>query len=542
MAVIFDGDLIDDADATTGWSAGAQDTDSEIQGAACMGAKASNATVDFVYTIQGGDPIASFDFSAAGADFGKHIFVWLNCLTPNLDLKSGGGLGIIVGDGTNQGIWFVGGDGSEADDPYKGGWFNFIIDPSRDFDAILAGTWTVSGNPAQLTAVTEFGGRVKTIATIMGNFNNALCDVIRVGKGLILTGGDETDPHDMAVLLAADEGTKDNRYGVLGSRSGVLFAKGTIQIGDGTELTYFEDSDQTIVWEDVPVAVDFHKWIQEDNGNVRWGNIQGSGASRIGSGGAALSSAASTAPLTFDIAAGTFTEFDRAEYAGCIIKTNGGAVLLGEKGQMIGCLFDGCGEIAENGIDIVGGTIQNSVAASNEGALLMDSNGANLSGITFNSNDRAVRLSVQGNRTFTSFDFNSNAFDILNDSGDELTVTVASGGNVSTIDNATTDSETLIANPITLTLTGIKDNSEVRIYDTGTQDERDGIETVSNPPGTFTFAYNFTPADFVDIVVMNVEGADGKFQWFKLANFELAASDASLPINQLIDRNYENPS
>ena len=42
--------------------------------------------------------------------------------------------------------------------------------------------------------------------------------------------------------------------------------------------------------------------------------------------------------------------------------------------------------------------------------------------------------------------------------------------------------------------------------------------------------------------VMNVEGVDGKFQWFKLVNFELADSDATLPINQLVDRNYENPA
>jgi hypothetical protein len=163
-------------------------------------------------------------------------------------------------------------------------------------------------------------------------------------------------------------------------------------------------------------------------------------------------------------------------------------------------------------------------------------------GLTFNSNDRAVRLNVQGDRTFTTLFFNGNTFDILNDSGDELLVTVAAGGNASSIDNATTDSETEIENPVTLTLTDIKDNSEVRIYDTGTQNERDGVETVSNPPGTFTFQYNFVASDFVDIVVMNVDGADGKFQWFKQVNFELASTDASLPISQLVDRNYENPA
>jgi hypothetical protein len=535
VAVTFDGFTIDDADAATGWTGGANDTDSEIQGTGCYGGKVSGGTTDFVYTIQGGDPVSSFDFSATGTHFGNHIYVWLNCLTPTLDLKSNGGLAIIVGDGTNQAAWYVGGDGTEADDPYRGGWFNFIIDPSRDFDEIISGTWTLGGNPAQLTAVTEFGGRVSTVATIMGNFFNGLIDVVRVGKGLILTGGDETDPHNMDVLIASDEGTKNNRYGVLATRSGVIFIKGAITVGDGTTLTYFDDQSQVMVWEDTPVATDFHKWVQEDNANVRWGTITGSGSSRIGANGALMIAAAASAPLTVDLDSGSVTDIDRKEYGGCTFRTNGGGMELGEGGQVISAVFDGCGEVGENGAEIVNSTIQNSNALSTEGALRIDGNGSNLVNLTFNSNDRATRLNTQGDRTYTNFNFSGNNIDVLNDSGDELTVVVSGGGNASSVENATTDSETTIDNQITLTVTNIAANSEIRILAAGTSTELDGSENVTG--GTFAYSYNYVASTFVDIIVHHVTD----YQWLKVANYELEAGDTNLQVNQLPERNYDNP-
>jgi len=245
------GTVITSADSATNWSAGALDTDSEIQGTGCIGNKVSNATQIFLYDYSG---TGSFDFSAGGADWGNVIVVWLNCLTPTLDTLTNGGLRIQVGDGTNTGDWYVGGDGSVAGDPYKGGWFPFVVHPNTQFDAVT-GSWTTSGNPGQLTAVDRFGGVVKTVSTIMGNFNNGLIDQIVVGEGLRIEDGDPSDPATFTGLVAADEGTKNNKYGFVRSDSGVIFAQGKIEVGHdtGTTTTYFEDSGKKIIFTDAPV-------------------------------------------------------------------------------------------------------------------------------------------------------------------------------------------------------------------------------------------------------------------------------------------------
>lgn len=277
--------LVSNADSATNWSAGALDTDSEVQGTGCIGAKVSNATQDFVYDYSG---TGSFDFSVGGTDEGAHIYVWLNCLTPTLDTFANGGLGIIAGNGTDSGIWYVGGQGEN----YGGGWKCFVIDTARDFDAIIAGTWTTTGNPAQLTAVDQIGGRVKTISTIMGNFNNGLIDQIRVGYGLILEDGDGTTPGDFDELLSADEGTKNNRYGVIRKVGGVYLVQGEIQIGHdtGTTVSRFEDDSKVVVFEEALdprdgtslVAADFYGIVVQNNTYCRLGDSSGTGASTLG--------------------------------------------------------------------------------------------------------------------------------------------------------------------------------------------------------------------------------------------------------------------
>lgn len=85
---------------------------------------------------------------------------------------------------------------------------------------------------------------------------------------------------------------------------------------------------------------------------------------------------------------------------------------------------------------------------------------------------------------------------------------------------------------VTLTLTGLLAGSEVRIYAAGTQTELTGIES----SGT-TFAYTYTFASqSVDIVVFALSRLP-----IRLTNFALPATDADLPIQQQIDRQYENP-
>ena len=85
-----------------------------------------------------------------------------------------------------------------------------------------------------------------------------------------------------------------------------------------------------------------------------------------------------------------------------------------------------------------------------------------------------------------------------------------------------------------LTLTGLPVNTEVRILESGTQNEYAGSENVVS--GTFSWAYEYTPGMAVDIAILNMD-----YQFQRLNNISLTSTGISIPIQLIPDRNYINP-
>jgi hypothetical protein len=83
---------------------------------------------------------------------------------------------------------------------------------------------------------------------------------------------------------------------------------------------------------------------------------------------------------------------------------------------------------------------------------------------------------------------------------------------------------------ITLTLTGIVPNSDIVILDAGTTNERVNVD--SNPTSTYNYVYSNT--GLVDIKVYK----QGYVPFISIRNYNLSTTDASLPIQQIIDRNF----
>lgn len=84
-----------------------------------------------------------------------------------------------------------------------------------------------------------------------------------------------------------------------------------------------------------------------------------------------------------------------------------------------------------------------------------------------------------------------------------------------------------------LTLTGIKDNSEVRIYNAGTTDELTGAENVTG--GSFSWQYDYSIYSSVDIVVHALG-----YVYYRIESISLPNSGLTIPIDQQIDRTYSN--
>jgi hypothetical protein len=95
---------------------------------------------------------------------------------------------------------------------------------------------------------------------------------------------------------------------------------------------------------------------------------------------------------------------------------------------------------------------------------------------------------------------------------------------------ATQDATINIINPSVLTLTGLQVNTEVRVYDAGTINELGGVEN----SGTVE-SFDLLGVNAVDIVILALE-----FEYLRLENVP-TTSNITLPIQQLPDRNYENP-
>ena len=83
----------------------------------------------------------------------------------------------------------------------------------------------------------------------------------------------------------------------------------------------------------------------------------------------------------------------------------------------------------------------------------------------------------------------------------------------------------------TLTLSGLEDGTEVRVYDAGTQTELAGQESVAG--GTFSANVR---ANAVDIVIHALG-----FLNRRIEGVDTSSGDVSLPIQQRVDRQYGNP-
>jgi len=79
----------------------------------------------------------------------------------------------------------------------------------------------------------------------------------------------------------------------------------------------------------------------------------------------------------------------------------------------------------------------------------------------------------------------------------------------------------------------LKNPSEVRIFDEGTTTELAGEENITD--GTFTWVFDPAVYPAVDIAVLSLG-----YQNIRFTNFPLTLADTNIPVQQIVDRQYEN--
>ena len=230
--------LINACDATTDWdlaigsgAGGGVNTDVVKQGTGSIARRIDNADKGFGYDLGAGNEL---DFSADGADVGKRIFFWVNILQPGFINTMRFRMSSSTSDpGLNWQDWTV-----FPDNPYEGGWYRAVVDPMAPGSAQAAGGMNESA--------IRWVAFMFDMQDVGGNLPNCYIDEIRIGTGLVITGGTGIDKFGWNEIADVDD---TNAYGLVQRRSGVFFVVGDIQFGDGSGDCYFEDKDSVVVWE-----------------------------------------------------------------------------------------------------------------------------------------------------------------------------------------------------------------------------------------------------------------------------------------------------
>lgn len=366
-------------DGTGGTPSAISETDVFIQGTGSCSVKVSNQGVALAYGTSG------LNLSATNT----HLYIWCNMLAGGLmkvrDSTSEPGLAIIVSSdatlstGSNYKMWAV--DGS---DTYPGGWVRYVIDLSK--------TATISTGTLNLSSVQHVGMYCNTRPNT-AKFDNMAIDRIdyTTGAGLRVYGTSTTDD-TFGDILTADEGTVNNKYGIVTSKEGIIYCRGRIELGDdvSTNAATLTDVDKVVVWEDPRyydgtadascVSSTLYRLDVVGNAtgatSVTLGKKVGTGDTASGRNGMLFVSAGPNVDVDFDDGNVNTMKLYGSELRGII-----GTIAWGTNTahECIGVTFNGC-----NQFDPVGGIIMRDVKfvsvwddgtadASNRSALLWNS-------------------------------------------------------------------------------------------------------------------------------------------------------------------------
>jgi len=570
MAIIDGRTVLDTAEATTNWVddsggsfPGGTNSDTAIKGNVSIAERVSNSTLGFF-----------FDAGSAQNWENNTFYFWWNVSTAGLlDTLANGGVRMRFCGATITDYFEVHLAGS---DTYSGGWTMSVVSIEEARTAAVAGdpnTGTSGTVPA--TSAIRYAGIYFDMANMVsGNVDNCFVDhcwrLPQNTPGIRVEGENTgSTPWTWADLVdAADPGDTTKAWGTVFRRDGVVFVNTPIQFGtdDATNATDdFVDSNEVVFWEDQRVPDDFYELtiLGASGGsatqNFSLGSRSGAGAASTGSQGGVIG-----APLTGFAPRWNLTmvdaDIDVAELLGVtLLHTN--VIDMGNNNAEIRSCTIGDGTLIyhSGGSSAGAGTgdfSRNTVFDSNtaDGVALIETEDP--SGIVNNvftfSDGHAIEITTLGVDTaftFTGNIFNgyggtdgdnlvsssgSNDAEVFNDSGREVTFNIGGGGTTIAARNGIS-ATTIVNNNVSITLTGMRDNTEVRVCSLA-GDELAGIENATaGTPDNREFTFALAAGTIVDITVFNIN-------WIlppnnRIEDFTIPATDGSIPISQVTDRN-----
>jgi len=421
--------------------------------------------------------------------------------------------------------------------------------------AVTAGTFASFDSTS---TTMDVGAHYTTLSKALGGGNNCYLDIIRYGgqtDGIQVAGGTTGDRGTFSEVAAEDRSTTDGKaHGIIREyTAGAYGVQGTLRLGDlVTGTSYFESTNESLTFEDRLVSDD--KFALYTDANATGTNV------------VILTNSVITSArpgVTVDFSAANMNELT---LTGCTFSGMRRTVSFPTDAngttrihEVSTTTFNDCDQIDPGNTTFSDCTIQNydstiaSATGSGNGAVLLDADGsAKWSGLNFVSRGtgHAIYITATGTYDFTDFSYTGYASVdgstgnevVYNNSGGDVTINVVGGDNPTVRNGA--NANTVVNNNISINVTNLKDNTEVRVYETSTIDntppytaptEIAGIENATT--GTTdnrSFSFGLAAGTGITIRTFNKD-------WIAADVVITPSSSQDVQISQRQDRVYSNP-
>lgn len=482
--------VIDNAEATTNWGG---DTFALNSGEFVQG----NNSVECALTTNGNNDVyvtGSWDFSTQD----EHLRLWF-LITFVGNLAASNAIQVFLYDGTNTAYYYW-----DKSSSYNGGW---------DQAVIYTGDTPDSGS-VNKSSITRIGIRFVTSTKPRNVPYNALFDAWTYGDGFTVHGGTSIDPLTWDEIATADA---VGAYRIVEKVNGVYFLRGDVQIGDGTNTTYFEPSGQVAVYVDEQINTGLYNIGFVDSA---------SNLTNIDISGGAWS--AGTQRFTIDASDTDINAFTidglQVSLAGTIDFHTGATVQ--------NTSFSDCYQIDPSGATFENNTISNYSETAVNGAILWPG-GTTVSDCSFLNCDEAIEITQTVDQTFDGLIFSGNTDDVhLNNGGTSIDVNKTNGANPTTYVATGGGTVTFTASFI-LTLENVPSGVQATIVNSSTRTE------LKNEVSTgVDITYSHGGGETVDILFIGLNYDPNTSDVF---NLTLPNANRTITVDLIDDPNYDNP-
>lgn len=522
----FDGQRVTDAESTTNWVAASAtvglEPDFKYQGSNSISGQVKTAEIGFYYR----NAALSWNFSTVRR-------VWMaKCIATNKDVLDGNGVVLEMGTGARAAYYRYNVFSAQTY-PIAGGFQIVPIDPS------ISGFRSHTVGAPNLATIDMFGIQADFSATSRAaNVALDAIDVVGYGDGLSFTGGDGADTDGtFQNFIDIDEGTLNNRWGIVSTREGVLYVLGTLSLGSGSAAFGFTDANRVLVFP--------HGRFDTGHSGIKFKMFNAGSSCFLANctfQGRGFVSASNVDTRPDYTVTGTLGSLN---ITGSVFNT-----FRNFTGQsqttLYQCTFLSGSNFFQSSSIITNCTIERAVRNPSQ-SFLISNNPALISNTTFTSlagaNGHAIEITTPGtyalaNVIFTGYggtggtnstpnSGNANAA-VFNNSSGSVTLNIT-GGTTPSVRNGVS-ATTTVSSTVAVTLTGLQNPTEVRVFSAGTTTELAGQENVTG--GTFTFGVS--AGQLVDVSILSLG-----YQNMRLLNYSTTTT-TSIPISQVIDRQYSN--